>query len=341
MTLIYFILILGTTIFIHELGHFLFAKKTGIYVYEFSLGMGPKIWGFKRKNDETDYNLRLFPIGGFVQMAGEEIDEDEDIPKNKRFQTKGWFQKAIVVVAGVTFNFLLAILILFILGLINGAPSRTPVIDEVLKDTPASKVLKQGDIIKSVNGKSTTTIDMVTLELSILKQSNVEFVVERHNKLIELQVKAVKEDGRYVCGFTFDQDVSHGILASIKYAFTKFIDLTHQIIRVVCYLFTGRLGLNSLSGPIGIYRTVGETSKTGILNLVYFLAYISVNVGIVNLLPFPAFDGGRLFFMIIEKIIGKPINAKVENIIHYIGFVLIIILMIIITYQDIVRLITK
>ena len=120
LTIIYFIFILGVTVFIHELGHFLFAKKFGVYVYEFSLGMGPRLFKFNRKNDETDYCIRLFPIGGYVQMAGEEVEVDEKIPKEKRLQSKKWYQRLLIMVAGVMNNFILAIVVLFIVGLVNG-----------------------------------------------------------------------------------------------------------------------------------------------------------------------------------------------------------------------------
>ena len=131
MTLIYFIIILGVIIFIHELGHFIFAKKSGIYVYEFSLGMGPRIFKWNRKNDETDYCLRLFPIGGFVQMAGEEVEDDKSIPKNKKFGSKTFGQKFMTVIAGIMMNFILAIVLLFIVGLANGAPQNKAIIGKI------------------------------------------------------------------------------------------------------------------------------------------------------------------------------------------------------------------
>ena len=120
LTIIYFVFILGVTVFIHELGHFMFAKKFGVYVYEFSIGMGPRLFKFNRKNDETDYCIRLFPIGGYVQMAGEEVEVDEKIPENKRLQSKKWYQRLLIMVAGVMMNFILAIVILFTVGLIKG-----------------------------------------------------------------------------------------------------------------------------------------------------------------------------------------------------------------------------
>ena len=131
MTLLYFFIVLGITVFIHELGHFIFAKRAGIHVYEFAIGMGARIFKFNRPNDETTYSLRLFPIGGFVSMSGEEVTEDESIPVEKRMQSKTWFERFLVMVAGVTFNFILAIVLLFIIALITSAPNNKPYINGV------------------------------------------------------------------------------------------------------------------------------------------------------------------------------------------------------------------
>src|SRR5574344_621104 len=134
MAIIYFVLILGVTIFIHEFVHFLLAKKAGIYCYEFSLGMGPRLFKFNRKNDETEYSLRLFPIGGYVSMAGESVEEDEKIDKNKRIQSKTWLQKFSTIIAGIVFNFILSIIIFFTIGLIYGAQTNVPYVGEILED---------------------------------------------------------------------------------------------------------------------------------------------------------------------------------------------------------------
>ena len=164
MTLIYFILILGITVFIHELGHFIFAKHAGIYVYEFSIGMGPQIFKFHRKNDETEYSIRLLPIGGYVQMAGEEIEADEDIPKEKQMTHKKWHQRFMTVIAGILFNFLLAIFIFFIVGLINGVPTETTTVADVSKNSAAFKAgLKSGDKILKINGTKIVSSDHLML----------------------------------------------------------------------------------------------------------------------------------------------------------------------------------
>ena len=153
MTLIYMILILGIIVFIHEFGHFIFAKKAGIYVYEFSLGMGPRLFKFKRKNDETEYSLRLFPIGGYVQMAGEELEVDEKIPENMRMQSKTWVQRFLTIIAGIMFNFILAIVVFFIIGLCNGASQNKPYINLVEENSINSGVVNEGDRILAINGK--------------------------------------------------------------------------------------------------------------------------------------------------------------------------------------------
>lgn len=344
MTLLYFIIILGVIIFIHELGHFIFAKKSGIYVYEFSLGMGPRIFKFNRKNDETDYCLRLFPIGGFVQMAGEEINDDEDVPKDKKFSNKTFFQKFMTVIAGIMMNFLLAIVLLFIVGLINGAPQNKAIVGEIDPSYPAyTSGLQDGDRILKVNGRSANTTDKLTLQLQVFQGKTIDMEVERNGvtKTIKLTPKEDEVDGEkvYRYGFQIEDEVEYGVFPALKYAFTKTFSLVHQMIFIIWYLITGQLELGSLAGPVGIYSVVGSAASSGLVSLLYLTAYISINVGFINLLPIPAFDGGRLLFLIIEKIKGSPVDPKLENTIHTIGFFLLMALMILITYNDVIRLI--
>ncbi len=345
MTLIYFIIVLGVTILIHEFGHFIFAKKAGIYIYEFSIGMGPKLFSFRRKNDETLYAIRLFPIGGYVQMAGEEVEPDENIPKNKRLQSKTWLQRFSTVIAGVLFNFLLAIILFFIIALIEGAPSKEAYIGVIEKNSSAYNTnLKVDDKILKLNGKNVSSADFLLLELQIEYGNNLEFTVEHKNgKKEEIIIEPSKEieDGErvYKYGFGVKTKVQKGIIPSIKYAFEKTYSLLNQMIRIIFYLFTGKIGIDSFAGPIGIYNIVGESAKAGFINIIFLIAYLCVNVGFINLLPIPAFDGGRILFMIIEKIKGKPVSPKTENMIHLIGMIFLFSLMIVITFNDILRLI--
>lgn len=343
MNLIYFILVLGITVFIHELGHFIFAKKAKIYVYEFALGMGPRIFKFNRKNDETTYSIRLFPIGGFVQMAGEEIELDENIPKEKRFQSKTWIQRLLTVIAGVMFNFILAIIIFIICAGVVGVPQDKPIISEINKDYPiASTNLKVNDLVTEINGKKISNQDMFLLEFSVNKTKDITFRVKHEDNSYEdikitLQEEIVDGKTTYHYGFALDSSYSHNFLSIILYGFKKTIDLIQQMFYIIYYLVIGKLSLNSLSGPIGIYNIVGESAKAGFINVIYLIGYICVNVGFINLLPLPAFDGGRALFMIIEKIRKKPISQKVENIIHAIGFALLMLLMVLVTWNDIVK----
>lgn len=344
MTLIYFILVLGITVLIHELGHFIFAKRAGVYVYEFSIGMGPRLFKFKRKNDETEYSIRLFPIGGFVSMAGEDIEVDKNVPDEKQMYNKTWLQRFLIVIAGVMFNFILAIILLFIVALNTGAPTNKNYISETTGGFPISETnIQSGDKILKVNGKKVRNQDMLMLELTVHNGKTIKLTVEHKDKKVEVikvKPKKVKVDGEttYKYGIVLEQKVQKGIISSLKYAFTKTFDLIEQMVKIIFYLITGTLSLDSLSGPVGIYNVVGESAKAGLISIIYLIAYLCINVGFINLIPIPAFDGGRALFLIIEKIRKKKVNPKIENTIHAIGLVLLMLLMIVITFNDIVRL---
>lgn len=344
MTFIYFIFVLGVTIMIHEFGHFLFAKKAGIYVYEFSLGMGPRLFHWNRKNDETTYSIRLFPIGGFVSMAGEDLEADESIPHDKQMCNKTWFQRFSTIIAGVLFNFLLAIVLLFVVALINGAPATKPFIASVDSNYPIVETgIASGDLITEINGKKIRSMDRLILELQIHTGETLSVTVKHESgekETVNITPVLTEEDGvsSYRYGFTMESETKSGIGSAISYAFQKTGSLVEQMCMIVGYLFTGKLSLDSLSGPVGIFNVVGETAKAGFLNILYLIAYLCINVGFINLIPLPAFDGGRLLFLVIEKIKGSRVSPKVENAVHSIGFILLMALMILITYNDIVRL---
>lgn len=343
MTLIYFIIILGITVMIHELGHFIFAKKAGVYIYEFSIGMGPRLFKFNRKNDETEYSIRLFPIGGYVSMAGEDMEEDSNIPKDKQLVNKNWISRFLTMFAGILFNFLLAIFLLFIIALISGSPVSTPKIDYIDPTYEISNTnLKQNDVITKINNKKITNKDDLLLELQINNGKTIEIEVN-NNYTATISPTLVVENGEsiYRYGFSLKNEYKTGFLNALIYAFTKVLSLVKQLMLIIFYLITGKLGLNNLSGPIGIYSVVAEVSKTGILNVLYLIAYLCINVGFINLLPIPAFDGCRILFLIIEKIKGSKVNQKVENMVHSIGFVFLMILMVLITYNDIIRIFIK
>ena len=340
ITIIAFIFILGVTVTIHEFGHFLFAKKAGIYVYEFSIGMGPRLFKFNRKNDETDYSIRLLPIGGYVQMAGEDIEVDEKVPKDKLLQSKTWKERFMTMVAGVMFNFLLAIVVLFIIALIRGVT-----LDATKIDTSTINELKKGDNIVEVNGHFVNNYDKLALELSVAGSKSFDMKVKHKNgtyDTVTVKPKAVYDEKDnlkgYEYGFTITGKHEHSLLSSFKYAFSKFFSTVEQMFFTVWYLITGNLSLKLLSGPVGIFSIVGTAAESGFVSVLSLLALISINVGFINLLPIPAFDGGHILFLIIEKIKGSKVNPKIENTIHSIFFILLMALMLYITFNDIIRL---
>ncbi len=343
MTLILFVLILGIIIFIHELGHFIFAKRAKIYVYEFALGMGPRIFSFKRKSDETIYSIRLFPIGGFVSMAGEEVTEKENVPEENKFYNRPWKDRFFTIVAGVVFNFVMAWILLFLVALVNGAPGNKPIIKETLTGYPISETdLKQGDVIVKINQKRIRSIDRLMLELHVNsgKEIEITYLSDNIEKNVKVKPVVTEEEGQevYRYGFLLEKQISKGLLSALGFAFTKSYNLIEQMALVISYLFQGVLSLDSLSGPVGIFSVVGESAQAGFISVVFLIALISINVGFINLLPLPALDGGRLWFLLIEKIKGSPLNPKIENIIHQIGFFLLIGLLIYITFNDILNL---
>ncbi len=347
ITLILLIFILGIIILVHEFGHFITAKKAGVHIYEFSIGMGPVIKTFKGK-DDINYNIRAFPIGGFVSMAGEvyEDDDTKKIPKDKFMCNKKWWQRVVILAAGVFNNFLLAILILFVMALIWGAQSLTPKIGEIVKDSAVEEAgLTEGDIILAINDHKVFSWDQAQILLYMKDKDGIyDFLIKHEDgttKTYNIKPHMVKNEDTgektQQFGFRIASEIHKGFFASVKYAFQRFYSLISTMWITVVNLFTGKIGLNSLSGPVGIYQVVGESLDAGVQQVIYLIAFLSINVGLINILPIPAFDGGRILFLIIEKIKGSPINQKFENMCHTVFFFLLILLMIYITIMDIIR----
>ncbi len=344
VTLILFLLILGVVVLVHEFGHFLFAKLMGVHVYEFSIGMGPNLLQ-KASKSGTKYSIRAIPLGGYVSLAGEEVEIDPEVQKGRNLQDKKVWQRFLIMFMGVGFNFIFAFLVLFFVGLIFGAQDLSPRVSEVTEGYPAALAgLEANDKILRINDHKVSYIDDISLYLTIEDLSEpITFEVEKTSgEVKQIEVQALKEevDGstRYSLGITLVPKVERGFIESIVYAFNKEMALFKQMFVVLGNLFTGNLALSNLSGPVGIYSIVGQMQAQGAQALLYLVALLSINVGIMNILPFPAFDGGRILFLFIEKIKGSPVNPKVENIIHAIGFILIIALMIYVTFNDILRL---
>ena len=348
LTILYFALILGVIVCVHEFGHFFFAKLFGIYVYEFSIGMGPKILSKKGKNGETEYSLRAIPIGGFCSLAGEGSDEDKKLPKNRLLQSKPVWQRFLVMFFGAGNNFILALVVLFFIGLISGSPiNKQPVIKEITQGSPAEVAgMLPGDTITQVNGNKVTNYEDMQLHL-FMSKGETEIVVLRDGKDEIIKVTPLTEEEKkeqnkdYSYGFSCEAKIEyeHGFFNAIKYSFRRFGELVKQMVLTFKGLFTGGVSVRDLSGPVGIFSAVDQTKTSGASNLFALLALLSLNVGFVNLIPFPAFDGGRILFLIIEKIKGKPVKAETENLIHTIGFFLLLALIIYVTINDIIRLV--
>jgi len=344
ITFILFLLILGVTVLVHETGHFLFAKLVGVHVYEFSIGMGPVLLK-KEAKDHTFYCIRAIPIGGFVSLAGEETNVDLEKQKGHNLQDKSVFQRFLVMFMGVGFNFIFAFLVLFVSALIFGAQDMRPIITGVSENSPSALAgIEANDKIIGINDHKVTFFDDVTLYLTtsdLTKPIQVE-VEKPSGERKSYDIQAIKEtennEERYIIGIELMPQQEKGFFASLKYAVLKEAALFKQMFVVLGNLFTGGVSVKQLSGPVGIYSVVGEMRKLGVNALLYLLALLSINVGIMNILPFPAFDGGRILFLIIEKIKGSPVSPKVENMIHSIGFILLILLMIYVTFNDILRL---
>ncbi len=345
LNLLLFILILGIIIFVHEFGHFTFAKLTGVYVYEFALGMGPKIWS--KKGKETEYSLRAIPIGGFCQLAGEDVADDDlkKVPKNRRLQNKKPWERFLIMFFGAGNNFIFAILVLFFIALIWGGTSMEPIISSVENNYPAKEAgLEKGDLILEINGHSVKYMDDVSLYLTISDPKEAATIkVEKENddiKTYKVKPKKEKVKGKetYRYGIGLNQTRTTGFVNAIIYTGKKTASLFKQMAITVGYLFTGGIKITQLSGPVGIYTIVGEQSKAGLSSILYLLAFLSINVGFINLIPLPAFDGGHILFILIEKIKGSPVKPETENMIHTVGLFLLMLLMIFITFHDIIRL---
>ena len=353
ISIIYFILILGLIVLVHEFGHFIFAKFFGIHVYEFSIGMGPLVWSSKKiqekkkkekkKVSETTYCLRLIPIGGFVQLAGEGLEEDKKIDKSKLLQSKPVWQRFLVMFFGAGNNFILALLVLFLIAIIFGSPDISTKIPTIISDSPMDIAgIKAGDKIIAINDKKVKTLDDMQLYLALAGDEATKFTITRDSKeytfLVSPLVGDEKEEKQYSFGIQFENTLKRGFVRSIKYAFMKFYSISRQVFITIKELFIGGVSVKELSGPVGIYTAVDQTRNAGWYSLLSLIALLSINVGIMNLIPFPAFDGGRILFLFIEKIKGSPVKAETENIIHNIGFFLLLALLVYITFNDILRL---
>lgn len=354
VTLIVFILVFSIVVIAHELGHFLIAKLNGIKVLEFAIGMGPVIVKFTK--GETRYVLRLLPLGGACMFEGEDgmysSKEEDGDPKND-VKTEGSFAEANVwariatVFAGPFFNVILAFLLSLIIVGFSG--SYKPTINSLIEGYPAAEAgLAAGDVITKIDGERVYLQAEVTLISSLNrgKAMEIEYLRDGEKYVTQITPKYSEEDARYYIGFTIGEHVECDGLKLIQYSAYEVRYWLSATVKSLVMLVQGQLSKDDLSGPVGIAVTIDETIEqtkpyglpTTILTMINFAVLLSVNLGVMNLLPIPALDGGRILFLLIEVVRGKPIPPEKEGVVHFIGFVLLMILMVFVMYNDIARL---
>lgn len=367
MNIIIFVIILLVLVVSHEFGHFYVAKKAGIRVDEFSFGFPPKLFG--KKIGETTYNFNLLPIGGYVKIFGENPDEDSmNGPDSARsFVNKPRYIQAGVLFAGVLMNFLVAWILLSV-GFISGLPTsvgnvpkgaivenQVLTITSVLPSSPADKGgIKVGDKILSLN----TETDSTMLSSSLVSAENIQSFIKAHDKEevrvslvrgkepMELIVIPEKNNNSDTVMIGISMDTIGTLKLPIHLAFWEGLKLSGDVFvgtvvgfyNLIHGALIGKADMSMITGPVGIVGVVGDAAKFGFIYLLSFTALISINLAVINLIPFPALDGGRLLFLLIEKIKGSRIKPQIANMVNMIGFGLLMVLMVVITYHDIIKL---
>ncbi len=354
-TILIFIVVLGVIVFVHELGHFSMAKLFGVKVDEFGIGFPPKIVG--KKIGETEYTLNWIPLGGFVKIMGED-GEGRDDPRS--FGAKKVWQRAIILSAGVIMNFLLAAVIFSVILFarfpqdVTGVPEESlpqnieqsyVQISFVSEDSPAEKAgLEPMDKILSVNGTDINRVENFSEFTGSNIEKNITLEIQRGEEVIEKDVFVEKKDSRGVVGITISSIIvaKSSLLTSISGGFMQAVNWSVTIVDSFYHLLADLLYKGGtdmeVSGPVGIVKMTGQAAQLGVLVLLNFMAIISINLAIINILPFPALDGGRILFLFAEKIKGAPVSQEFEAKVHNTGFLLLMLLMVIVTFQDVLRL---
>lgn len=351
-----FILVLGVLIFVHELGHFLFAKAFGVRVLKFSLGFGSPL--VSRKWGETEYLISAFPLGGYVKMYGEHVGDEVDEHEVKRsFAHKTVWQRFGIVFAGPLFNLVFAIFVFFMMFSLAGLPEPvdTSVIGEVSVDSAAQEVgLQKGDRILSINGEPTTTWTQVSESIRASEGEPVTLELERDGDFLTVTAKPAmqkvknlfgEEVGeRYMLGIVRSDELTYtkvSLLEAGKAAFVQTWNLTYLTGVGIVKMLQRVIPASELGGPIRIAEIAGQQLEAGWMNLMYFMALLSINLGILNLLPIPVLDGGHLVFLTLEAIRRKPLDDRVMEVSQRVGIALLGTLMLFVFYNDIVRIVKR
>lgn len=332
------VLVFGVLIFIHEFGHYITARIFKVSINEFAIGMGPKLVGYTSKKTNILYSLRLFPIGGYVSMVGEDEESDDENALNKK---PAW-QRFIIVSAGALTNIITGIVLMVVLVAVafNIGGTTVSEFNEKYKEFADSSGLIIGDTIKEIDGESVrytqdllyTVFDKCTEPVDIKIERNGETLI-----LSNVVFPTGEQDGLLYGDIFFKvAPLEKNFYNVVSYGLSSAFNTIEIIWDSLTGLLTGKYGVAQLSGPVGATSAVAQTAKSGLPDLVYMCIFISMNLGIFNLLPLPALDGGRLVFIIIEMIRRKPVPAKYEGYVHFAGIVILMMFMILITFKDII-----
>lgn len=355
MSVVYFVILLGIIVFIHELGHFIAAKIFNVYVGEFALGMGPKL--LSKKGKETTYSLRLLPLGGFCQMAGETENtlegeneaNDLDLPKERTIKGISKWKQIVILVAGAMMNFVLAWFIFSMVFFSQGISSSIdiPQIGSIQENSPAELAgFEIGDNIISVEFEDGSiiypeTFTEMSKTSSEYPESTRVYTIERNGTELQIEVTpAYNEDyDAYMIGIGVPTEtIKLSLFEGFKYGSKQTVYVLQMMWESILELFQGK-NLDQLSGPIGIFTVTSEQAALGLSNYIWLIAVISLNVGLFNLLPLPILDGGRIIFVLYEAVMRKPVNKRFENGLMTFALLVLFGLMIFVAIQDITRLI--
>ena len=345
------ILVFGVLIAVHELGHFMAAKACGVRVNEFSIGMGPTLW--KKQKGETQYSLRLFPVGGFCAMEGEEEDSDDPTALNNQ----GFWAKLLIFAAGAAMNFMAGLLIILVLYA-DAQAFYVPVVAGFADGCPLESAdgLQEGDRLLRIDGEKVYVYSDISLLMGLNKTGAFDLQIERNGEVITLRDFTMErreytdQNGKAYTGYGLYFGAEEATLGrKLSYSWNNAMDFARLVRLSLQMLVTGQAGVKDLSGPVGIVSTmtqVGEqaaTTRAAVENIAYLAALIAVNLAVMNLLPLPALDGGKIFFLVINavsmQLFKKQIPAKYENYIHFAGLILLLALMAVITFSDVWKLI--
>ncbi len=347
-----FVIVLGILVFVHEFGHFIVARLCGVGVEKFSLGFGPRIFG--KKVGMTDYRVSAVPLGGYVKMVGEE--PDADIPADLlplSFTHKPVWKRFLIVAAGPGFNLLLAIIIFFILNLVVGVFILKPTIGEVRPDSPAMRSgLQTGDEVVAIDG---VAVDSWTHMAELISASNgklLSVTIRRGEETFTSDIQPTRmtdknlfgeEIERYVIGISSAGDVfkqKYGLVGSLTQGVAQTGRIIELTVLSVVKMIAGKISSRNLGGPVAIAKMAGQQARQGVVSLISFIALLSINLAILNFLPIPVLDGGHLLFFFIEAVIRRPVSVRIRELAQQAGIFLLILLMILVFYNDIINQIT-